>query len=219
MRNSVDKLAQFLITFLYDISFWWKFSVNRNINCDHFINKEYVNINEEPVINIYKDPFYREHICCLDAISVFEQYCGHKLNVIQKNPYIKEKQLYSVFLNIGNESHYSLILRSRNDVYVINLYGGSTNTFFVKHDYDDKLVNTNFKNLTNVNGIYPPYYLYDIQVKELNINSEVVCNIINSLIKSVEITFLPFFENRKEFGEIKKLIFKMRKWEENLDNE
>lgn len=233
MTNSADKLAQFLHKYLYDLSFWYKFSIDRDRNSDHFVNGEYVDENENPVPNIYKEEYFLRHIGCFDETIVFEEYCGYELKKISENSYIKENQLYSIFLNIGLESHYFLIIRSESFVYVIGTYGGTAITFFAKHDYNnfealwhlllqskyfeknnlnDELVNVNFEILTNIHGDYPPYYLYDIEVKELNINTGVVNNIINSLIKNTEKYSLPFFKNRKEYNEIKKLISRMKDW-------
>lgn len=235
MEEASIKLYNFLETFLYDLTFWYVFSVVKVRSGDHYFNGEYIDENEKSVSNIYKSEYHMNHVFCLHATELFDNYCGETLPLVNSETQIKNNQLYSVYVDIGGESHGFIIIRYDDVVYTINLYGGTGITFLAENDFDDfsifwkllnrskgfekdehrdNLVNANFSIITGIEGMYPPYYLENIKVKRLNLNENVVNKIIKSFISTLKLNFRPSFKGRKEEKIIDKLAMNMEEWVE-----
>lgn len=61
----MSKLAKFLARYLYESTFWYVFSIDREKQVDHFVDNNYL------VDNIHDDNYYLEHVACLDGTDFF----------------------------------------------------------------------------------------------------------------------------------------------------
>lgn len=165
----------------------------------------------------------------------FEKSISTKLELIDEKIFIKDDELYVIYCDIGRESHGFIIIRKDGIVYTINLYGGVIGVIAVENDvhnfyeswqlllnsknfdrninplYDD-LVNINFRIITGIDGIYPPYYLENIRISKIGIKDGIENTIITNMIDYVSDKIYPYFEDREESTRITHLVRDMIKF-------